>query len=178
MPSCNVRSSKPTRLKYLRDAPAKWRRRSGTERLLLLEAFALLGLARLLVLTIPFRWLALSLGQHMLESTQEVEPAVLQQARLIGQAVCSAANNTPWESVCLPQAVAGQWMLKRRRITGTLYLGVTKADTKPEQLAAHAWLRCGDYILTGRAGHRQFTAVASFALKNCHTGIGTKEKTL
>ncbi len=152
-----------TWLKSLADAPAKWRRRNRAERLLLLEAFALLGIARLLVLVIPFRWLACSLGQRMGESGTQVGEAHLQHARLIGQAVHSAANNTPWESVCLPQAVAGQWMLKRRRIPATLYLGVAKDEAKQEKLAAHAWLRCGDIILTGASGHRQFTVVATFS---------------
>jgi hypothetical protein len=54
-------------------------------------------------------------------------------------------------------------MLKRRRIAATLYLGVAKKKDQPEQLAAHAWLRCGDAILTGAAGHRQFAVVAVFA---------------
>jgi len=148
--------------KSLRAAPAKWRRRNRAERYLLLEAFALLGIARLLVLTVPFRWLAISLGKPTAESGNRSVPADLARARLIGQAVRSAANSTPWESVCLPQAVAAQWMLKRRRIAATLYLGVAKDEGKPEKLSAHAWLRCGDLILTGAAGHRQFTVVASF----------------
>lgn len=156
-------STTPTRLKSLRDAPAKWRRRSGIERLLLLEAFALLGMARLLVLTVPFRWLARSLGKHMQESGAGTNPDDLRQARLIGEAVRSAANNTPWESLCLPQAVAAQWMLKRRCIAATLYLGVTKVNAGPGQLAAHAWLRCGDSIITGSAGHRQFRVVSTFS---------------
>lgn len=143
-------------------APAKWRRRSRIEKLLLLEAFFLLGLARILVLTIPFRWLARTVGQHMQESSTEAATADLQLAGLIGQAVCSAAGNTPWESVCLPQAVAGQWMLKRRGIAGTLYLGVAKTEEKPDQLAAHAWLRCGNLFLTGGAGHKQYTVVSKF----------------
>lgn len=150
-------------LTYARSFPAKWRRRSGVERQLLLEAFVLLGLARLLVLTVPFRWLARSLGKHMQESALESSPADLHQARLIGRAISSAAGNTPWESVCLPQAVTGQWMLKRRGIAATLYLGVAKADAKPEQLAAHAWLRCGEAIITGASGHKQFTVVATFS---------------
>lgn len=150
-------------LKSLRAAPVKWQRRSRTERLLLLEAVLLLGLARLLVLAIPFRWLAVSLGRHMRASATDAMPAELHQARLIGQAVRSAAANTPWQSVCLPQAVAGQWMLKRRRVAATIYLGVAKADAKPGQLTAHAWLRCGDVIITGAAGHRQFTVVATFS---------------
>jgi hypothetical protein len=149
-------------LKAISAAPAKWRRRSRIEKLLLLEAFFLLGLARILVLTIPFRWLARTLGRHMLESSTDAAAADLHLAVLIGQAVRAAAGNTPWESVCLPQAVAGQWMLKRRGITATLYLGVAKADDKPERLAAHAWLRCGYQILTGGAGHRQYTVVSTF----------------
>jgi hypothetical protein len=147
----------------LKQSPAKWHRRSGTERLLLLEAFVLLGIARFFVLAIPFRWLAVTLGQHMKESAEEVAPRELRIAGLIGQAVCSAAANTPWESVCLPQAVAGKWMLQRRRISGTLYLGLAKKENGPERLAAHAWLRCGDNILTGTAGHQQFTVVSTFS---------------
>ncbi len=152
-----------TWLKSLTDAPAKWRRRNRVERLLLLEAFALLGIARLLVLAIPFRWLACSLGKRMNESGMMIAESDVQHARLIGQAIRSAANNTPWQSVCLPQAVAAQWMLKRRGISATLYLGVAKDEEKPEKLTAHAWLRCGEMILTGAAGHRQFTVVATFS---------------
>ena len=152
-----------TWFKSLRDAPAKWRRRSRAERVLLLEAVFLLGIARLAVLVLPFRWLAVTLGRHMKETGAEIEPAVLGPARMIGRAVQSAARNTPWDSVCLPQAVAAQWMLKRRHIKGTLYLGVAKDKTKTEKLAAHAWLRCGNVILTGREGHRRYTVVSTFS---------------
>lgn len=149
--------------KFFQDAPAKWRRRTRAERLLLLEAFALLGIARLMVFALPFKWLAVSLGRHMNESDTQICASDLRRARMVGQAIRSAANHTPWESVCLAQAVAAQWMLKRRRIAGTLYLGVAKDETKPEKLGAHAWLRCGDVILTGRESHRQFTVVATFS---------------
>ena len=147
----------------LRTVPAKWRRRNWYERRLLGEAFVLLGVARLLVLAVPFRWLAHTLGSHMRESELDANSAHLETARLIGQAIRSAASNTPWKSVCLPQAVVGQWMLKRRRIAATLYLGVTKAEDITEQHAAHAWLRCGNHILTGAAGYRVFTVVVSFS---------------
>jgi Transglutaminase-like superfamily len=99
----------------------------------------------------------------MNESGEHVEPFELQRARMIGRAVNSASNYTPWESVCLPQAVAAQWMLKRRHISATLYLGVAKNETLPQKLAAHAWLRCGRVILTGSSGHRQFAVVATFS---------------
>ena len=149
--------------KSLHGAPAKWRRRNRTERMLLLEAFLLLGLARLGVIILPFRWLAKSLGKHMKEDQTPLLPADLKLSRLVGAAVRSAANYTPWGSVCLPQAVAAKWMLQRRNIPGTVYLGVMKDKTKPEKLAAHAWLRCGNIILTGAKGHRQYTVVSTFS---------------
>ena len=152
-----------TRFKSFQDAPAKWRQRSRAERFLLMEAFLLLGVARLIVLTLPFKWLAVSLGRHMNESVTQPSISDLGHARMVAQAIRSAANHTPWESVCLTQAVAAQWMLKRRHIAGTLYLGVAKDETKPEKLVAHAWLRCGEFILTGAAGHLQFTVVARFS---------------
>jgi hypothetical protein len=152
-----------TWLKSLRNTRAKWGRRTRAERVLLMEAFMLLGVARLAVLALPFKWLAVSLGRHMNESDPQISASDLHHARMVGQAVRSAANNTPWESVCLPQAVAAQWMLKRRHIAGTLYLGVAKDETKPKKLAAHAYIRCGNIILTGAPGHQQFTVVATFS---------------
>ena len=150
-------------VRSLKDTMAKWRRRDRMERRLLLEAFLLLGIARLGVLILPFRWLAKSLGQYMQEDQTSVLSADLQMARLIGGAVRSAAGYTPWESVCLPQAVAAKWMLRYRHIPCTVFLGVMKDQTKPEKLAAHAWIRCGQAILTGAKGHQQYTVVSIFS---------------
>lgn len=155
--------SKTSWLKMLRGVPAKWRRRNRTERMLLLEAFLLLGIARLGVLVLPFRWLAKSLGSHMREDQTPVAFADSQTARMIGGAVRSAAGWTPWGSVCLPQAVAAKWMLKRRRIPATVYLGVMKDETRPEKLTAHAWIKCGQMILTGAKGHAQYKVVSTFS---------------
>jgi hypothetical protein len=99
----------------------------------------------------------------MEETGLETNPSDIGYARMIGQAVCAAANYTLWKSVCLSQAVAAQWMLKRRNIAGTLYLGVAKDEANPLEFTAHAWLRCGNLILTGRDGHRRFTVVSKFS---------------
>jgi hypothetical protein len=152
-------------LKIITAAPAKWKKRTKEERIFLLEAFLFLGVARLLVLIAPFRFLSRTIGKHMAESASSADSHTARTANLVGQAVRTAAANTPWQSVCLPQAMAGQWMLKRRNIPGTLYLGVKKSPESPEKLAAHAWLRCGGLILTGADGHRQFTVVSTFATK-------------
>jgi hypothetical protein len=142
---------------------SKWNNRAENERKLLVEAFLLLAVARLAILILPFRWLAVTLGKRLAESDSTISQEDVQNACMIGRAVSAAARNTPWESVCLPQAVAAQWMLKRRHIAGTLYLGVAKNETGPEKLTAHAWLQCGDAILTGADNHRQFTVIATFS---------------
>lgn len=140
----------------LQGAPAKYFRHGRLE-------WQLLGIARLLVLVVPFRWLVRTLGEPMEGSAMELPQAELQLTQLIRQAVCAPADHTPWKSVCLPQAMVGQWMLRRRGPAGTLYQRVAKAEYKPQQLSAHAWLRCGALIPTGVLGHRQFTVVGMFA---------------
>jgi hypothetical protein len=141
----------------------KWRNRNGSEKTLLIEAILFLGVARLMVRTVPFSWIARLIGRYMDDSSRFVSKQEHQLARMIGQAVVSAAGYTPWESVCLPQAMAGQWMLKRRRIPGILYLGVSRDPSKTSGLSAHAWLRCGKLILTGAQGHEKFAVVSTFS---------------
>jgi len=126
----------------------------------------MLGVARLAVLLLPFRWLAVFLGKQKTgDDEKDVAVSSLSLARNIGKAVCTAANYTPWKSVCLPKAVAGQWMLKRRGIVSTLYLGVAKLEpmTSDKQLNAHAWLSCGGVILIGAIHYEKYTIVAMFS---------------
>ena len=52
-----------------------------------------------------------------------------------------------------------QLMLRRRGLPGTLHLGVAKEGNRME---AHAWLRCGDQIVTGGHELERFGVVARF----------------
>ena len=136
----------------------KLRRLRRGDRTLLVEACGWLALARVAVLVVPFRRLAPHLGTAATESDRD-EP-LDEMARRVGWAVRAASRVTPWKTPCLAEAIAGQRMLRRRGIPSTLYMGLSKDG---QALAAHAWLRCGPAILTGRAERGQFTAVASFA---------------
>ncbi len=156
-------TGRKSRLHSLKMVRAKWLRRSPAERVFLLEAFILLGAARLCVVLFPMKWLARTLGTHMHDDQTPLTPSCSETALIIGRAVRSAAGWTPWESACLPQAVAAKWLLKRRNIPATVYLGVMKDESKPEKMAAHAWVRCGRFILTGADGHRRFTVVSTFS---------------
>jgi hypothetical protein len=134
------------------------------DQLLVLEAFILLGLARAAVLSLPFRWLAYFLGEKKSslkekDSLEEEPPPP--KARHIGWALRLMSQHTPWESNCLAKAVAGRFMLKRRKLSATLYFGMTKgADGK---LEAHAWLKSGRKILTGDSDLDQYSVVAIFS---------------
>jgi len=134
---------------------------SWPDRWLLLESGLWLWLARAAVLTIPFRWLASRLGQQHGMSPIVDNPEALAQIRRVAWAIRVVSRATPWQSNCLAQALAGKWMLHRRRIASTLYLGVAK-DAQG-RLEAHAWLRSGDSILTGGSDLERYAIVAIFA---------------
>jgi len=130
-------------------------------RRLVIEAALLLAVARLMVLLVPFRFLSRTLGLHM--SQTEEQPLADdkdRQARRIAAAVTRTAKHVPWKAVCLPQAMAAKWMLRRRGFSSTLYLGVTKREAS---LEAHAWLRVGNQVVTGRCNLKRFAVVSTFA---------------
>jgi hypothetical protein len=138
----------------------KFLRQDWAGRGLLLEALAWLCWAKFLLLLVPFRWLTPRLGQLMQESPATILPEERALALRISWAVQSVAASVPLGFVCLPQAIAAKWMLRRRHLSSTLYLGMAR----PEEVkfTAHAWLRAGDKILTGRAESFSHQTIACF----------------
>ena len=135
-------------------------RRSWRDQWLFVTAYILLGLARLAINTLKFEALAKCLGTSGVETSTVELPAHLAEARRIAWAVGAASRYTPWSSNCFPQAVAARFLLRRRGIPSTLYLGAAfKART---ELEAHAWLRCGPLYVTGGAVHSHFGTVGIF----------------
>lgn len=138
-------------------------------RRLLIEALVWLGLLRAAIAALPFHRVA-----SLLRLTPS-DPAAAPQfppddhgaggdgAEAIGWAVRAAAARTPWLSTCLLQSLAGSVMLRRHELPGVVYLGVAK-DPGGE-LIAHSWLRCGDRILTGAAGHQRYSVIAAYRPK-------------
>jgi hypothetical protein len=145
---------------------AKFLRRSSRDRLLFLEALACSAWAKLVVHTMPFRWLAPRLGRANRETPASLPAAQRAAAVDVSWAVQAVARHVPLRFVCLPQAIAATWMLRRRRVTSTLYLGVSPDPEKKAAMVAHAWLRAGDKIVTGEAEAARHTVVATFAADN------------
>lgn len=159
-----------------------WRRdlqklheQSWSDRGLLLEALVWLGGMRAAILFLPFRHVAamLKLTQTASSTTwseafpaDEGAPSEKCEAERIRRAVGVASSRAPWASTCLAQALAGIAMMQRRGLGGTLYLGIAPrggaAALSTEGLAPHAWLRCGDVLMTGGREPESYSVLGAF----------------
>jgi len=119
---------------------------NGADRWLLLQAIFWLAIARLMLVLVPFRWLSGRLSGR--GSQQPVAPAP-ELLRRIGWAVDVAARHVPWRADCFPQALTGRMLLQRRGHASTIHIGVVNEAGRG--LSGHAWLTCGDVVVTGGA---------------------------
>ena len=79
---------------------------------------------------------------------------------MVRWAVTTAARWVPWNAVCLPQALAGQWMLRRRGLPSVMKVGLTKGDAGKH--VAHAWLCSGDFLVTGDGDLARYAVLGEF----------------
>jgi hypothetical protein len=134
---------------------------SNTKRCYLVEAWFWLVAAKLALMILPFRWIAPALRRQMVLWAEGSGLTSTEHLDYISWAVTTASRHLPWDCKCLVQAVAGKAMLSVRGVPSNLCLGLAK--TGEAQLQAHAWLRCGERILTGWQGMEVYTVIASFA---------------
>lgn len=137
------------------------KRISFFEYALFVEAWICLSFAKLLVVFFPFKKIATMIGEPQVESPKEVKFVV--KVKDIEISITRAVKYALFTSKCYDQALATTFMLKRRKIVSTIYFGLHKKD---EQLTAHAWVRCGEKIVSGRKGYESFTPVAWFGSHN------------
>ncbi len=138
----------------------KYFKKPFTEQALYLEAALWLGMSRLAILILPFRWIAPFLGKHMAHS-DENEYRDRQTVIFVSRAILDMSCHLPWECKCLAQAISGKMMLRRRQIPSTLYLGVAKKEAG--DLNAHAWLHAGGINILGGGGLERFAVVSTFS---------------
>lgn len=131
--------------------PPETHRPDAWPRLRVAEATALLIAARLLVWLVPMRFWRGSLGRAVTDSPDQPvsgkRPAL--GLRRLSRAVARAAQHLPGTSKCLPQAMAMQWMLRRRGIGSALVFGILPANQRDHADALHAWVEIGDTVVIG-----------------------------
>ena len=72
--------------------------------------------------------------------------------------------------MCLEKALAGKWMLRRRGIASTMYVGMAR---KGSEFIAHAWLVGEGQTLTG-AGNLAYAPLAAFRERSGPGGTDLK----
>lgn len=128
-----------------------------------IPVWCMLGISRLVVLTIPFRRLSAVLGKG-----QPLEPwvPVLSEAQTlrafrIGRVVRAMARFTPWDSNCFAQAITARLLLGLYGVPYALYFGLAR-DPDSGGMKAHAWVAAGRIRVTGGASFGQYTVVAMY----------------
>lgn len=140
------------------------------KKLLLAEAFVMLGAGRLSVLVYPFGKIKMKVERNIEKQKNRTSlsgwpdaPKDDESSRRLDDiygvkwAVAVISRYTPWKSNCFAQALAAHYMLDRRGMVTSMHFGVAKTGT--EELAAHAWLKCNDIVVTGEKGKDRFSTV-------------------
>lgn len=120
---------------------------------LLVEAATWLIIAKLLVAFVRFgRWRGwlgrlVPAGEPGRARTDRQAPG--QHDRYLSRVVDRAASRLPFECLCLPQAMALQWMLARRGRRPTLLIGALPGHKRGKIDSLHAWVELGGEVLIG-----------------------------
>jgi hypothetical protein len=135
-----------------------------SERALAVEAIVMLAAARIFVLTARERELVSRIGGKAAAAAAGPEEAGIpagsrkeSQGARIGAMLERAARYTWWRSMCLEKALAGRWMLRRRGIPSTMYVGMAK---RGGAFIAHAWLVGEGRTVTGATAENYATLAA------------------
>lgn len=126
-----------------------------------LAIYGLTAFYRMQMLLVPSKTLEKKWGERNMESPQEDSRENYHYAYIVSNEVNRIADKTPWESKCLVRALTARFLLHRKHILTTMYLGVGKDENGA--MIAHAWLRCGDKYVTGGDGST-YATVARFCM--------------
>lgn len=106
----------------------------------------LLVFARVLITLVPLRRWRGSLGR--VAAAPQAVPISLVHRRVV-RAVLRATGWLPGDYVCLPRAMAVQWMLRRRGQPSALVFGVLPEHASGDMHALHAWVEVGNEVIIG-----------------------------
>ena len=122
---------------------------------LLAETGVLLVAAKIVLRAMPFRTIAPKTGAARNFARNDCAELVE-----IGWAFGVIARRIGILRQCLAQGIAARWMLNRRQIANTLYLGVRRDEEGA--LLAHAWVRAGARTIVGKESRPGFHVIARF----------------
>ncbi|QQN72905.1 lasso peptide biosynthesis B2 protein [Croceicoccus sp. YJ47] len=131
-------------------------------RLRVAEAIALLAAARLFIGLVPFANWKTMLGTPVAHDREVARPARSDaDERMHGcrTAIRRGARYVPG-AICLPQAMALQWMLSRRKLPSVLTIGFLPGAAVDTEDRLHAWIRSWRGIEIGDSGKRHVPLIS------------------
>lgn len=129
--------------------------------LMFIEAWVILLLCKIAINLLPFKVIAYRLGRLNVDTPRfDISNARVYE---VGRSIQRAKGWSIHRSNCFDQALTAATMLRWRKLPYTLYLGVDKTAS---EMKAHAWLRSGNRILTGKDTISQYAVIASFSFSS------------
>ena len=136
-------------------------RLEGEERSLFIQG-CLISIKYSVITTLfPMRWYANKLGFKGNDSSYSINENDLLIAKRVEKAVRRVQKYFPWKVKCFSAALTAKTLLKKNNIQSTIYLGVKRSSN--DKMMAHAWLRCGNIIVTGKEEMNNFTTLVFFS---------------
>jgi len=148
----------------------KFRTLPHSRRAILVEASFWLVVARLLIMVLPFRWIARRIGRLRQPEALPLDhtrgSAVPRDspdvAHSVSWAIDRAARVLPMQLVCLPRALAAWQMLRRRGIHAQVHFGASRAAGR-DALMSHAWVDADGVEVTGYPEAHNCVEIGFFA---------------
>lgn len=132
---------------------------SPLERRLFVAAILLTAFFRVALWVMPFRRLIAWQGVPGAESPDVADPGSRPFREALHRALQLTARYASGAATCYTLCLAGKWLLRRKRLTSTLYVGFRKSEEG--RYEGHAWLRSYDAWITG-GGSRSLYDVHSY----------------
>ncbi len=130
------------------------------ERSFFVRAYFLGVVYGIYVLVFPKRIIFKRLGLKGVESEFELLAEQRKIVLLLEKTMRRVVRFLPLRVKCFARALTAKRILKKHYIPSTIYLGVAKEGSN--KLIAHAWLRCGDIIVTGKEEMAKFKTILFF----------------
>jgi hypothetical protein len=155
------------RLRSIRRLVRRFAGLGRRKRLLLAEAVLGLIAARVALVFVSFPRLSQRFGTLVPPAEPGIGKAVTHAfpeqtliAKNVSWAITRAARYTPFNAVCLPQAMAAHRMLRRRGIASVMHFGAARGQSN--RLDAHAWLDAAGVEVTGYPVEERLTEIGCF----------------
>lgn len=116
----------------------------------LIQILVLSAYYRYLILHRDFSKLSDKLGTYQLKIIAGPSKEQTNEITIIARSIHMVCSHTWWKSECLVRAFIASYYLKRKKIPGTVYMGITRDENG--KMIAHAWTKSGKYSVTGGSG--------------------------